>query len=195
MICHFNQRDISTTYLHLDKEFKSLKVTCKKCWKLKINFAALDERILDIERTNRTLQERFRAKYHMMKYKQILRTMIKYIAMQITSDMNIFPATNGASKHYSPHMIVNGKVLDFNKHLKYSFGEYGQASMVHKPTSNDNQPRTLDAIYLQPSNALQGGHKAMDLSTRVVVTRPKFTPCFMTRLVVNHVEQMPKAKE
>ena len=91
-------------------------------------------------------------------------------------------------------MIVNGKMLDFNKNLKYSFGEYGQASTVNKPTSNDNRPRTLDAIYLQPSNVLQGGHEVMDLATDMVVTRPTFTPCLMTRLMVNRVEEMAKCQ-
>ena len=119
VIHQFNQRDISITYLHLDNEVRSLKVTCKKCWKLKINFAAPDEHVPDIERTNRTLHERFQVKYHRMQYTQITRKMITYVDMKITSNMHMFLATNGASKHYSPHMIVDGKVLAFNKHLNH----------------------------------------------------------------------------
>ena len=69
VIHHFNQREISITYLHLDIEFKSLKVTWKKLWKLKMNFTVPDKHVLEIKRTNRTLQERFRVKYHRMQYK------------------------------------------------------------------------------------------------------------------------------
>ena len=44
--------------------------------------------------------------------------------------------------------------------------------------------RTINAIYLRPSLTLQEGHEVMDLGTGRVVTRPKWTPCVMTKLVI-----------
>ena len=78
----------------------------------------------------------------------------------------------------------------YTEHLKYSFGDYGQASFVVKPTSNNNMAQSIDAIYLRSDLSLQEGHDVMDLATRKVVTRPKWTTCRMTKLVIKQVEDL-----
>lgn len=87
-------------------------------------------------------------------------------------------------------MIINKELIDFNKHLQYSFGSYGQASLQNKPKSNDNRARIIDAIYLCLSVSLQNGHDVIDLATGKVVTHPKWTPCRMMKMVVKRVEEM-----
>ena len=89
-------------------------------------------------------------------------------------------------------MIVNKTCVGYKKHLKHSYGTYGQASMYNKPRSNDNRGRTIDAIYLRPSPSLQGGHDVMELATGIVLTRPKWTPCRITNMVVKRVEDLAK---
>ena len=57
--------------------------------------------------------------------------------------------------YYSPEAIVTQKALDYNKHCKYSFGEYVQAHHENLNT-NDMKERTIDAIYLRPNSNMQG---------------------------------------
>ena len=116
--------------------------------------------------------------------------MIDHATMSIPVKRNMFPKKTRISNVFPPRMIVNQEIIDYNKHLKYSFGSYGQASLENKPKSNDNRARTLDAIYLRPSVSLQDGHDVMDLVTGQVKTRPKWTPCKMTKMVVKQVEEI-----
>ena len=49
------------------------------------------------------------------------------MVMEAAKKRNAFPAKHGASKHYSPYVIVEKKNLDWEKHCKFVFGEYVQA--------------------------------------------------------------------
>ena len=90
---------------------------------------------------------------------------------------------------FSPYTILKRKQVDFNKEFVYSFGNYVQATDDHHP-KNNNQPRSIDAIYLRSAESLQGGHEMMDLATGRMFTRPKVDACAMTRMVVDRVEEM-----
>ena len=70
--------------------------------------------------------------------------------MIAAQQLNLFPANGGLSPYYSPNVILTGKPLDYNKHFQIPFGSYVQAN--HEPNlKNTTAPRTLDAIYLQPT--------------------------------------------
>ena len=97
-------------------------------------------------------------------YKAIPRMMIRYLAMVCTTKLNFFPVKGGVSQYYSPRMIMNQTNLDYNKHCVVPFGTYVQANHETNPT-NTNAPRTLDAIYLHPTDNIQGGHELMDLNS------------------------------
>ena len=128
--------------------------------------------------------------YYRLPYKVLPRAMIDHGTMQIPVKRNMFPKKTGILNVFPPRMIVNHEVIDYNKHLRYSFGSYGQASLKNKPQSNDNRAQFLDAIYLRPSVSLQDGHNVMDLATGRVITFPKWIPCRMTKMVVKHVEEI-----
>ena len=78
-------------------------------------------------------------------------------------------------------------VIDYNKELVHSFGDYVQATEDNSP-KNNNFPRSLDCIYLRAADQLQGGHELIDLATGQKITRPKVTACRMTRMVIERVE-------
>ena len=120
--------------------------------------------------------------------------MISHGCMTRSSSQNAFPKSNGTSTHFAPETIINKRVLDYKKHLKFSFGDFGQASFVVKSKSNNNMARTIDAIYLRPALSLQEGHDVMDLATGKVVTRPKWTPCRMIKQVIKQVEDLAAAQ-
>ena len=110
IIHHFNNiNGIEITWLHLDNEFRPLKKQLESRWDLKVNFCAPDEHVGNIERLNRTIEDRFRVKYHRMPYDVIPRPMIRHLTMSIPKKRNIFPKKHGISKHYGPQMIVNKK--------------------------------------------------------------------------------------
>ena len=106
-----------------------------------------------------------------------------------TSQLNLFPAKGGVSKHYSPRMILTQQVLDYEKHCKVPFGSFVQAT--HEPErKNSNISRTIDCIYLRPSNSMQGGHEVMDLNTGGVITRSRVKVIPLSDFIIKTVERM-----
>ena len=53
--------------------------------------------------------------------------MIRELAELSAERLNMFPSKHGVSSYYIPEALVTGRILNFNKHCKYSFGEYVQA--------------------------------------------------------------------
>ena len=52
-------------------------------------------------------------------------------------------------------ILLNQRTLDYKKECQVPFGAYVQAH--NQPTyTNNNAPRTLDAIYLRPAQNMQG---------------------------------------
>jgi hypothetical protein len=109
--------------------------------------------------------------------------------MVSTHQLNLFPAKGGVSAYLSPHVIMTGRNLDFEKHCKVPFGTYVQANQENLPT-NTQAPRTIDAIYLRPMSSKQGGHELMNLQTGMVITRNTIWERPLTDLVIQAVEAM-----
>ena len=124
---HYNKADIYVERIHADNEFRTLTKQLVDKWDVAMNFSLPGAHVPDIERANRTLQERFRVNLYRLPFKLIPRTMIKYLALRVTRHGNYFPAQTGISRHYSPHTIVSGKQVDFKKEFNHSFGDYVQA--------------------------------------------------------------------
>ena len=74
---------------------------------IEMNYANPNEHVLEIERSIWVIKERFRTAYYRLPYRQIPKTMIKYLAMKVTSDLNLFPVKGGVSEFYSPHVILS----------------------------------------------------------------------------------------
>ena len=106
---------------------------------MEFNFAHPGAHVPDIERENRTLQDRFRVNLYRLPYAMIPRTMIRYLALRVTENRGLFPRKNGISVHYSPYSIMKGKTIDFKKKFSFSFGDYVQASHRHE-IKNNNLP-------------------------------------------------------
>jgi hypothetical protein len=149
-------------FLSCDGEFKPLMDPVKDQLGTTMNYTSTGEHESVAERNNRTIQERIRAVYHSLPFKAIPKVMLQHLAMDCTQKINYFPAKGGVSDYYSPYVIMSGKKLDYNKHLRFQFGSYVQANQDNNPT-NTNAPRTIDAIYLRPMDNIQGGHYLMDL--------------------------------
>ena len=118
--------------------------------------------------------------------------MIQYLAMTQVNQLNMFPVKGGISSYYSPHVIMGGTSLDYNKHCVVPFGTYVQANHKEKKR-NTPAPRMIDCIYLHPSNNLQGGHDLMSLHTGELIQHGgKITEVPITQVVIDAVECMAK---
>jgi hypothetical protein len=175
--------------IHCDQEFRNMMERVSTEFDITMNYATAGEHVPEAERNNRTIQERIRATYHNLPYAMIPKVMLRYLAMICTQQLNYFPVKGGISPYYSPHVILTGKAIDYNKHCQIPFGAYVQANNEPNPT-NTNAPRTIDCIYLRPFPNIQGGHELMDLKTGRVITRRRVTEIPVTELVIQAVENM-----
>jgi hypothetical protein len=177
--------------VHCDNEFHKLMdpYSAKQDPPITVNYASAQEHVPRAERNNRTIKERVRATYHRLPYDHLPRILVKYLVMESTKKLNFFPNRHGVSKHYSPRMILHQENLDYNRHCQFVLGEYVQAHDEPSP-SNTNAPRTLDCIYLRPTDNAQGGHELLHLQTNKVVKRRNLTPAVVTPSIVKMVHQL-----
>jgi hypothetical protein len=102
--------------IHCDQEFRPLMDEVGDKLVIDLNYTTTKEHVPEAKRNNRTIKERIRSTYHLLPYKAIPRTMIRHLAMVSTEQLNMFPTKGGVSSYYSPHVILSGQALDFEKH-------------------------------------------------------------------------------
>ena len=71
-----------------------------------------------------TLKERVRSLFYNLPYRGIPKIIMKYLIMQTTATLNYFPVRYGLLKYYSPRMILQQILLNFDMHCKHYTGEY-----------------------------------------------------------------------
>ena len=147
LVKHYNKGGFVVKRINCDMEFKTIMDVVKEKMNIDINYANAGDHVPEAERNNRTIKEHFRATFHRLPYKAMPRIMIRYLAMECTSKLNLFPVKGGISDYYSPRVLLNHRTIDYNKEYMIPFGTYVQANNNVVP-SNTNAPRTLDAIYL-----------------------------------------------
>ena len=106
-----------------------------------------------------------------------------------TEDRN--DEAGGVSDYYSPNTLMGLGVPDYKKHFEFSFGAHVQAN---EETTNTPRARTLDAIYLGPTNNIQGGHDVMNLATGRVITRSQVTEIPLYACMIEAVEHLAKTE-
>ena len=75
-----------------------------------------------VERNIKGIKERVRAIMHVLPYKHVPKTFIKYIVMEAANKLNYFPSRYGLSKYYSPFMILLKKESRFKKNCMHFTG-------------------------------------------------------------------------
>ncbi len=130
---HYNSGGYEIKDIHCDQEFKSIMDDVKDGLDVKMNYTTTDEHVPEAERNNRTIAERIRAAYHNLPYKTMPKIMLRYLSMVCAHQLNLFPAKGGVSAYFSPHVLVGGRNLDFEKHCQVPFGAYVQANQENNP--------------------------------------------------------------
>jgi hypothetical protein len=190
---HYNKAGFCITVIDCDGQFKPIMDPVSDELEADMNYTATDEHVPEAERNNRTIGERIRAAYHNLPYRAIPKVMLRHLAMSCAKQLNLYPVRGGVSPYYSPHVILGGRNLDYNKHCKVAFGAYVQAYVENNP-KNTPAARTYDAIYLRPLPNEQGGHQVMSLSTGLARTTMKVWELPITDLVIKTVEEMAEAQ-
>ena len=119
------------------------------------------EHVGPIERSVRTIKERFRSTCCNVPYRKFTILMVRSLVEGIVAVLNAFPSKNSISSTISPATIVEGKPKMDLKRKIIPFGAY---ALVYTETTNDNKPRAVPAIALRMSNTA-GGHYFMSLHT------------------------------
>ena len=92
-----------------------------------MNYANTDDHVPEAERNSRVIKERFIMTYYWLPYKNIPHIMICQLEMNLTQNLNLFPAKREVSAHYIQHMILSQRNWDYNKNLQVGFCAYIQA--------------------------------------------------------------------
>ena len=83
-------------------------------------------------------------------------------------------------------MIVCQENVDYEKHIKITFGTYALANNEPK-LMKTNAPRRLECIYLWAIDRARGGHEILHLRTNSIITRNYVTPDPITPTIINQV--------
>ena len=186
---HYNDAGYQITDGYCDNGFASMMDRVKDDLNINLHYTGADDHVPQAERNNRTIQERVRAMFHLLPFRAIPRLMIEYLVMECASKLNYFPVKGGVSPYFSPHLLLGGEVLDYNKHLKYTFGQFVMANNDNHP-KNNNKTRAVEAIYLRPPSKEQTAHTVMNLHTGQRLYRRTIEPLPYTDNVIKQVETL-----
>jgi hypothetical protein len=171
---YYLQRGFRITELHADNEFAMKQYLDDMSRSPRLNLAAADKHVPEIERRICVVKERIRAIRHSLPFKRMPTVVTIHMVLHVVKILNYFPTKGGISQQWSPRMIMAGKPLEYNKELAVQFGSYCQVHMHHAP-QNSMKERTLGGICLGPSGNEQGGCRFLHLSTGIKITAFKWT--------------------
>ena len=119
--------------------------------------------------------------------------MMRALAKVATRQLNFFPAKNGVSPYYSPHMLMNKKNINYKRHCAFTCGEYVQAHQ-EDTIKNDNKPRTINCIYLEPRFNASSGHYVMNIATSARMHKKRVWSVPITQTVINAVKSLAESQ-
>ena len=125
-----------------------------------------------VERKIRTVKERIRAVITTLPF-ELTQTLEEWCVRGSAYTINLIPTSN--SKEFaSPREKLFGTSIDANLDLKHGFGDYVQCHQ--EEIDNSMQPRTVGAIALMPTGALDGSWWYLSLATGKPIRRRRATP-------------------
>jgi hypothetical protein len=154
-----------------------------------MNFANPSDHEPMAERNNRTLGERTRVAFHRLPFQIMPRLLIKHLVYNAARHLNYFPAKGGISAYFSPNALLGHPPLDYRKHCRVVCGAYVAAQIEPDP-KNSLKSRQIDAIYLSPSDSMQGGHIVLNLDTGREVLTARVTELPTTPVVIRAVNEL-----
>ena len=144
----YYHRGLRVNIVRGDLEFKPLEQLLKQLPLVpKLDLAAKEEHVGDIERNTRYLKEKCRQLRHTLPFLQIPGVIIVQMVQVCTMTLNMFPR-KGGSKHYYPNMIMTNRGVSMDQ-LRIRIGLYIQVWEPSTQTNSMNM-RQRGAIALGP---------------------------------------------
>ena len=135
MLRQFNKAGFEIKFIECDGEYLAMMDNVCDGLGVTMNYTNAQDHEPRAERNNRTIKNGFRLAFHRTGYKAVPIVLMHELGMLIAERINMFPAKHGMSECFSPNAIMNKEQMDFNKHCKYSFGEFAQAHHQNNPTN------------------------------------------------------------
>ena len=184
----YRQRGFRPTYALMDGQFEPLRGNLADMG-LQLNTMSNDEHVPEIEWQIRTLKERTRGIYCTLPFRKIPRRLIIEMLYAANYWLNMFLRKGGISQTMSPHTLLTGLTMNYNRHCRLECGEYVQ---THEEHDNSLNPHSIGALALRPTGNVQGGYFFFSLTTGKVINRMQWTPIPMPKEVINRVERMAR---
>ena len=136
-----------------DMEFRCLE---NDLLPVKLNIAAADEHVSDVERSIRTIKEGTRTILHDLPYNYYHQQLVAGCVQSVVKTLNNTPKRGGLSDVLSPSSLITGSPPpNFKTMTELSFGEYVEVK-ESRNVSNSMQQRTVGVLALHPSGNTQG---------------------------------------
>ena len=158
-----------------------------------LNKSVRNEYVPDIERLNRTTEERIRSVYKelIQVYGRVPGVIVRELVYAMAFWLIRFPDEYGISATLIPRAIITGQYVEFTKNCLLDFGEY---SHTHEYGENAMEYRTLEALALCPIGDIQGGNLFLKLHIGRVIPRFTWTALPLPnriRKLVRRLAQLP----
>ena len=178
--------------INADNEFECIREDMRP---IPMNIVAAGEHVGDVERSNRTIKERTRCHVHRLPFARYPKEIVIGCVTHSVKSLNQVPADNGISEDQSPATLVTGAPSPDYRHIsKLNFGDYVLAHTTRQRT-NDNNPRSVEAIALYPTGNAQGSWIFMSLLTGSRIHRYQWDVVPMTKAIQNRVEALAVMEE
>jgi hypothetical protein len=154
-----------------------------------VNLASANKHVPDIERHIRVVKECCRATRHSIPFERTPKITTVHIVLNVVKLLVSPPTKGGVSETLSPKTIMSGKRLDYKNHSSLQIGQYCQVNEEDNPC-NSQLARTKGAIYIGPSEKMQGGFKFMALNTGKKILRCSWDVIPMPDIVISRVNAL-----
>ena len=182
----YHHHGFHVTSITCDPEFEVLQPSFPM-----LNCCVADEHMPEIEWYIHTLKDHTRSVVNVLPFKNLLRVVLIHLLKNCTLWLNAFPAADRVSSVHSPHFLLTGRELLFDKHAVLEFRSYVQ---THEEHSNGMEPRTMGAICLGPTGNAQGGHWFFSLMSGSHIICHCWTALPMPQEVVHCITQISHAQ-
>ena len=167
-----------------DDEFESLE---QELPQYSFNIAGADDHVPEIERFIRTIKDSVRAQYNDLPFQYMPKAMLVHLARNAVFWWNALPHESSSLYPQSGRYVMDGRIIDYERHIRIPFGAYAQ---IHETHDNTMVPRTVGAICLGPTGNQQGTHYFLSLQTGRVLKRTNFTELPMPDDVIDRVSAL-----
>ena len=160
---------------------------------IRIEFAAPGQHVGAVERQIRTIKDRCRAIISGLPY-ALSKMLVIWLVLFVVTRINMMPHGTSTTR-ISPTEAVQGRKLDYKRHIRVSFGDYAQ--FTDTDLDNTMSPRTRGGIAIAALNTNNGSVRFYAFDTKKIVTRDKFTVLPTPTHVINHmnmIADLPKQK-